>query len=47
MMARAVLSLHLQGRQTPKVTIHLKKMTKGCTFPVIWRKPYPMILSSK
>ena len=47
MTARAALSLHLQGRLTPTVMSHLKKMTRGCTSPVIWRRPYPMILSSK
>ena len=46
-MAQAILSLHQRRRQTRMATSHLKKMTKGCTSPVIWRRPYPMILSSK
>ena len=40
------LSLHPWGRPTHKVTSRLKKMTKGCTSPVIWRRPYLMILFS-
>ena len=45
--ARAILNLHLRKRLTPMAMSHLKKMTKGCTSPVIWRRPYPMTLSSK
>ena len=33
--------------QTPMAMSHLKKMTKGCSSPVIWRRLYLMILSSK
>ena len=46
-MARAILSLHPRKRQMPMAMSHLTKTTKGCTSPVIWRRPYPMILSSK
>ena len=34
-------------RQMPMAMSHLTKTTKGCTSRVIWRRPYPMILSSK
>ena len=46
-MTRAILSLHPRKRQTPMAMSHLKRMTKGCTSPVIWRRPYPITLSSK
>ena len=36
-----------QEEATPMAMSHLKKTMKGCTSPVIWRRPYPMTLSSK
>ena len=46
-MAQAVLSLLPRKGQTPMAMRHLKKTTKGCTSPVIWRRLYPMILFSR
>ena len=46
-MAHAILSLNHGRRQTLMAMSRLRKMTKVCTFPVIWRRLYPMILSSK
>ena len=45
--AQAVLSLLPRKGQTPMAMSHLKTTTKGCTSPVIWRRLYLMILSSK
>ena len=47
MMAQAILSLHPRKGQMPMAMSHLKKTMEGCTSPVIWRRPYPMIMSSK
>ena len=46
-MARAILSLCPRKGQMPMAMSHLKKTMKGCTSPVIWRRPYPMTLCSK
>ena len=36
-----------QEEPTPMVMSRLKKMTKGCLSPAIWRRLYPMILSCR
>ena len=47
MTVRAVLSHHPRKRLVPMAMTHLRKTTRGCTSPVIWRRPYPMTLLSK
>ena len=43
--AQAILSLLPRKGSTPMAMSHLRKTTKGCSSPVIWRRLYPMILS--
>ena len=47
MMAQAVMSLRLRKGPMPMAMSRLKKMTKGCSSPAIWRRLYPMIWSSR
>ena len=47
MTALAAMSPLLRKEATPMVMSRLKKMTKGCSFPAIWRWLYPMILSCR
>ena len=37
----------LRKEPTPLELSHLRKMTKGCSFPATWRRLYPMILSCR
>ena len=43
----AAMSPLLRKELTPLAMSHLKKMTKGCSFPAIWRRLYPTILSCR
>ena len=45
MMALAAKSPLLRKEPTPLELSHLRKMTKGCSFPATWRRLYLMILS--
>ena len=45
MTAQAVMSLRLTKGPTPMAMSRLKKTTKGCSSPAIWRRLYLMILS--
>ena len=47
MTAQATMSLLPRKGLTPMAMSHLKKMMRGCSSPVIWRRLYPMILSCR
>ena len=47
MMAIISKSPLLMKEPTPLELSHLRKMTKDCSFPAIWRRLYPMILSCR
>ena len=44
---QAIMSLCLRKGPTPMAMSRLKKTTKGCSSPVIWRRLYPMIQSCR
>ena len=46
-MAQAVMSLRLRKGPTPMAMSHLKKTTRGCSSPAIWRRLYLMTLSCR
>ena len=45
--ALAAMSPLLRKEPTPLAPSRLKKMMKGCSFPAIWRRLYPTILSCR
>ena len=47
MTAQAIMSLRIRKGLMPMAMSHLKKTTKGCSSPAIWRRLYPMILSCR
>ena len=47
MTALAAISPLLRKEPMPMAMSRLKKMTKGCSFPAIWRRLYLMILSCR
>ena len=47
MTALAAMSPLLRKEPMPMVMSRLKKMTKGCSSPAIWRRLYPVILSCR